>query len=92
MPNRIKVFLGAYLNQTNAQNLNCLSLAKYLDKSKFEIYALEINHGNLGRLSIDGVNTFNCIYPVKLTQWLGFFWDRKKLYQRKKLTINQYGL
>lgn len=78
MPNRIKVFLGAYLNQTNAQNLNCLSLAKYLDKSKLEIYALEINHGNLGRLSIDGVSTFNCKYPVKFTQWFGFFWGMHK--------------
>ena len=75
---KIKVFLGAYINQTNAQNLNCLSLAKYLDKSKFELYALAINHGNLGRFSIAGVTTFNCKYPVKFTQWLGFFWGIQK--------------
>ena len=33
---KIKVFLGGYVNCTNAQNLNCRALAKYLDKDKFE--------------------------------------------------------
>lgn len=74
MSNRIKVFLGAYINQTNAQNLNCKTLAEYLDKSRFEIYTLAIGHGNLGKTSISGVRIFNCKYPVKLTQILGFFW------------------
>ena len=40
-----KIFLGAYLNYTNAQNLNCLALAKYLDKEKFEVYALTTHFG-----------------------------------------------
>lgn len=71
---KIKIFLGAYINQTNAQNLNCLSLARYLDKVKFDVSALVINHGNLGKVSIEGVRTFNCKYPVKFTQWLGYFW------------------
>jgi len=39
---KIKIFLGAYINSTNAQNLNCLALAKYLDKDKFDVYTLEL--------------------------------------------------
>ena len=40
---KIKIFLGAYLNYVNAQNLNCLAIAKYLDSDKYDIYALKIN-------------------------------------------------
>ena len=35
---KIKVFLGGYVNCTNAQNLNCRALAKYLDKDEAEYY------------------------------------------------------
>lgn len=71
---KIKVFLGAYINQSNAQNLNCLTLAKYIDKDKFDVYTLAIRHGNFGKLNISGVNIFTCNYPVKLTQYFGFLW------------------
>ena len=71
---KIKVFLGAYINQSNAQNLNCKVLAEYLDKDKFKVYTLKIAHGNLGDLFLDNVMTFMCRYPVKLTQYFGFFW------------------
>ena len=74
MSRKIKVFLGAYINQTNAQNLNCRALATYFNKSRFKVYTLTIGHGNLGKLSLPGVNIFNCVYPVKLTQYLGFLW------------------
>ena len=37
---KIKVFLGAYINYTNAQNLNCRSIAEHLDKERFEVYTL----------------------------------------------------
>lgn len=71
---RVKVFLGAYINQTNAQNLNCLELARNLDKSKFELYTLAIGHGNLGRLKPKDFHLFYCRFPVKLTAYLGFLW------------------
>lgn len=74
MQKRIKVFLGAYINQTNAQNLNCRALARYFNKSRFKVYTLTIGHGNLGKVSIPGVKIFNCVYPVKITQYLGFLW------------------
>lgn len=74
MKKKIKVFLGAYINQSNAQNLVCLTLAKNLNKEKFEVFTLLINHGNFGKIKLSGVNTFNCYYPVKLTQFLGYLW------------------
>ncbi len=40
MAKKIKVFLGGYVNFTNAQNLNCRALAKYLNKDKFECAAM----------------------------------------------------
>ena len=39
---RVKLFLGAYVNCTNAQNLNCFALAKHLDKSQFDITTLSL--------------------------------------------------
>lgn len=37
---KIKIFLGAYVNYPNAQNINCDNIAKYLDKDKFEVYTM----------------------------------------------------
>ena len=71
---KIKIFLGGYINLTNAQNLNCLALAKYLDKSKFEIYTLEVYSGNLSKNKIDGVKIFHCFKPFKLSKYLGYLW------------------
>lgn len=34
---KIKIFLGAFVNYQAAQNINCRSLSKYLDKDKFEV-------------------------------------------------------
>jgi len=76
LPDKIKVFLGAYINFTNSQNLNCLALAKYLDKKKFEVYALEIYFGNLesniGR--IEGVTIFPCFRPLVISRLIAYFW------------------
>ncbi len=37
---KIKIFLGAYVNFANAQNINCDNIAKYLDKDKFEVHTM----------------------------------------------------
>ena len=37
-----KIFLGAFINHNNAQNINCLSIAKHLDKKKYDIKTLLI--------------------------------------------------
>jgi len=66
-----KIFLGAYINHINAQNINCLSLAKYLDKNKFEVYALTLYNG--GMVNVD-VKLFRCFYPFYLSKIVGFLW------------------
>jgi glycosyltransferase involved in cell wall biosynthesis len=98
---RIKVFLGAFVNQTNAQNLNCLTLAKYMDPARFKVFALAINHGNLGRVVIPGVSLFNCYYPVKATAYLGYLWGiaiadvvylpRGNFYRWQRFLVRMFG-
>ena len=69
---KCKIFLGAYLNYPNAQNLNCLALAKYLDKDKFEVYALSTH---FGARSLDvNVNLFHCERPFIISKYIGFIW------------------
>ena len=40
---KIKIFLGAYVNFPNAQNVNCDNIAQYLDKEKFEVHTMYTN-------------------------------------------------
>lgn len=40
MNQKIKLFLGAYVNFPNAQNINCDNIARYLDKDKFEVHTM----------------------------------------------------
>lgn len=37
---KLKIFLGAYVNFPNAQNINCEHIARYLDKNRFEVHTL----------------------------------------------------
>ena len=73
---KIKVFLGGFINYTNAQNLNCLALAKQLDKEKFDCFALELYSGDLEsqKGKIDGLHIFQCFKPAKISLYFGFFW------------------
>lgn len=49
---KIKLFLGGYINDANAQNINCLALYKYLDKHKFELLTLTRSGG---KINIDSI-------------------------------------
>ena len=73
---KINVFLGGFINLTNAQNLNCLALAEHLNKDKFNVYSLELYSGNLESQAekITGLKIFNCFYPAKISMYLGFLW------------------
>ncbi|MEC9209826.1 MAG: glycosyltransferase family 4 protein [Bacteroidota bacterium] len=73
---KINVFLGGFINLTNAQNLNCYALAKHLDKKIFNVYSLELYSGNLENQkgTINGLKIFNCFYPAKISIYLGFLW------------------
>ena len=68
---KIKIFLGGYLNYTNAQNLNCLSLSKFLDNERFEIYALSVYFAP--KVKTPAI-LFNCFYPFRISSVLGFLW------------------
>jgi glycosyltransferase involved in cell wall biosynthesis len=73
---KTNIFLGGFINYTNAQNLNCLALAKHLDKEKFNCYSLELYSGNLESQieKTEGLRVFKCFYPVKISMYLGFLW------------------
>ena len=71
-----KIFLGGYINSSNAQNLNCLSLSKYLNKNRFEIRTMSLYSGNL---SIDEnlrkeIKIFNCFKPFLFSRKLAYLW------------------
>ena len=68
---KVKVFLGGYINYTNAQNLNCRAIAEYLDNDKFLVFALTTHFGKIERFK---VNTFNCLKPFIFSKHLGFLW------------------
>jgi glycosyltransferase involved in cell wall biosynthesis len=74
MEKKIKVFCAAYINKTNAQNLSILSMARAIDKEKFEIYTCTIFNGDLPKPKIDGVKIFHCFYPFKISGMLAFIW------------------
>jgi glycosyltransferase involved in cell wall biosynthesis len=71
---KIKVFLGGYINSSNAQNINCRSIANHLDKKQFDVFALELYSGNLLSLPKNIVKTFTCSYPHRVSQYIGFLW------------------
>tara|TARA_B100000795_G_scaffold111651_1_gene82523 strand:- start:378 stop:1412 length:1035 start_codon:yes stop_codon:yes gene_type:complete len=68
---KIKIFLGGYINYTNAQNLNCLALAKHLDSSRFTTYALSVYFSP--KMKSQAI-LFNCFYPFRISSVLGFLW------------------
>lgn len=76
MSKKINIFLGGFINYTNAQNLNCLALAHHLDKEKFSVYTLELFNGNLAsqKGKISRVKIFNCFFPMRISLYLGFLW------------------
>ena len=69
--NRIKVFLGGYINYTNAQNLNCRAISEHLNKDKFEVYALKVHFGDNKKYT---EKSFNCFKPFRITKHFGFLW------------------
>lgn len=75
---KIKVFLGGWVNSTNAQNLNCRALAKYLDKEKFEVATMTVYSGNLNCDELSGIKIFKAYWPFRywlyITFLLGIIW------------------
>lgn len=66
---KIKIFLGGTINGRNAQNLNCLALAKYLDKSKYEIYTMAFEKGDFDVETIEGVKIIKARLPYRIFKY-----------------------
>ncbi|MBR5323658.1 MAG: glycosyltransferase family 4 protein [Muribaculaceae bacterium] len=66
---KTKIFLGGFINSTNAQNLNCLALAKYLDKSKYEIYTMAFENGDFEVAPIEGVHIIKAKLPYRIFKY-----------------------
>ena len=58
------LFLGAYVNINNAQNINCKSLARYLDKEKYVIKTLKVSLKEYQKLNseISYITVYKSIY------------------------------
>lgn len=69
---KIKVFLGGVVNVPNAQNINCLSLSKFLDSERFEVITLQSSRAKIVE---DICAEFVVIKePVKLFKYFAFLW------------------
>ena len=68
---KIKVFLGGYINYTNAQNLNCRAVAEYLDKDHFQASSLTTHFGRHEKFNIQ---TLHCFRPFSISKHIGFLW------------------
>lgn len=72
MTTRQKVFLGAYVNSINAQNLNCRALALHIDSKKFECAAMELQNAELSSLS-DSIKIFKTFWPHRISRYYSYF-------------------
>ena len=60
-----KIFLGGYINHINAQNINCRSIAKHLDKEKYIIKTLVLGSENITRVSrVSYIRVSTFLYSV----------------------------
>ena len=71
MSTKQKVFLGAYVNTINAQNLNCRALAQHIDSKKFECGAMEIETEELASIS-SSIKIFKTYWPHRINKYLSY--------------------
>ena len=84
---RKKIFLGAYINVINAQNINCKSIAAHLDKDKYEVKTLILGNDNIPNipdLRYISVSTFlyklsNSLAFLRGTLWADIIYIPKPL-------------
>jgi len=62
MKRKQKILLCGFANHPNAQNINCSAIARYLDKTKFEVHAFCFSGLPLERASFVGV----ALHPVSV--------------------------
>jgi glycosyltransferase involved in cell wall biosynthesis len=73
MKKKIKIFLGAYPNFLNAQNINCRALSEHLDKERFEVSTMlfPIQNANDFR-RVAGVKYIPVHRPVRFWQHIAY--------------------
>ena len=72
--NRIRVFLGGYVNFLNAQNINCRALSEHLDKKRFEVWTMLYWYQNAKDFQrMPGVHYLWSRRPVRFLGWLPYF-------------------
>ena len=70
MKKKCRLFLGAYINSINAQNINCRSIAKHIDKSRFEVGVMEVSKGELN--SISNIKVFKSAWPHRVSRYITY--------------------
>lgn len=72
--NRIKVFLGGYVNFLNAQNINCRALSEHLDKEQFEVWTMLFWYQNAKDFKrVPGVHYLKSHRPFRFFGWIPYF-------------------
>ena len=78
MKKRKKIFLGGYINNINAQNINCKSIALNLDKKKYNVKVLVLSpFNNLEKIvGVKVIKVFNLFYKLSnfFAFLIGVFW------------------
>ena len=70
---KIKLFLGGYVNLLNAQNINCRALSEYLDQNKFSIATmLTYNPDAADFKKVNGVKYIMATKPQRLFRWVAY--------------------
>ena len=70
---RIKIFLGGYVNFLNAQNINCRSLSEHLDKNKYEVWTMLFWFQNAQDFKrVADVHYLKSRRPVRFIGWLPY--------------------
>ena len=70
-----KIFLGAYVNYLNAQNINCKSIATHLDKSKYEVKTLILSESRSIELqNVQTIRVFNHKFSIFYAFLRGLIW------------------
>lgn len=76
MKKKTKVFLGAYINYMNAQNINCRSIANHLDKSKYEVRTLILSESRFMKLNdVQTIKVFNNRFSIFFAFLKGLIWS-----------------
>ena len=87
---KIKIMLGAYFNNANAQNINCKNIALNLDKEKFEVHGLYISDEPIDKEFYKEKGII--LHRVSANKYLKFLWTYTKLLAFKNADCDIYYL